>query len=165
AETLLLTDAEYQQMITEWNATETDYPADVCIHHLFEAQAQKTPDAVAVVFEDQHITYADLNSAANQLGRYLQSLGVGPDVRVGIYMERSIDLMVGLLGILKAGGAYVPLDPTYPEDRIAFMIQDAQVPVLLTQQRLTNRLPQHNAQVVAVDGDWDRIAQESDENL
>ena len=165
AETLLLTDAEYQQMITEWNATETDYPAHVCIHHLFEAQAAKTPDAIAVVFEDQHITYADLNSAANQLGRYLQSLGVGADVRVGIYMERSIDLMVGLLGILKAGGAYVPLDPTYPEDRIAFMIQDAQAPVLLTQQHLTNRLPQHSAQVVAVDGDWDRIAQESDENF
>src|SRR5690606_24882634 len=146
AQTLLLSDAEYQQMINEWNATETDYPTDVCIHHLFEAQAQKTPDTIAVVFQDQHITYADLNSAANQLGRYLQSLGVGAGVRVGIYMGRSLDLTVGLLGILKAGGAYVPLDPTYPEDRSAFMIQDAQVPVLLTQQHLSSRLPQHDAQ-------------------
>ncbi len=165
ADTLLLTDAEYHQMMVEWNATETEYPAEVCIHHLFEAQAAHTPDAIAVVYENQQLTYSELNAAANQLGSYLRQLGVGPDVRVGIYMERSLDLMVGLLGILKAGGAYVPLDPTYPEDRIAFMIKDAQVPVLLTQHHMVNRLPQHQAQVVAIDNDWQTIAQESAENF
>ena len=164
ADTLLLTDAEYQQVINEWNATDTDYPAHMTIHHLFEQQVQERPDAVAVVFEDQQLTYKQLNNAANCVAHYLMRLGIQPDNRVGIYMERSLDLMVGLMGILKAGAAYLPLDPTYPDDRIAFMIEDAQVPVILTQAHMIDRMPQHQATVVALDRDWARIAEEVDSN-
>ena len=107
----ILSEAEERQLLIEWNDTKTDYPRDKCIHGLFETQVEKTPDAIALVFEDQQLTYRELNTRANQLARYLQKLGVGPEVRVAICMERSIDMIVGLLGILKAGGAYVPLDP------------------------------------------------------
>jgi natural product biosynthesis luciferase-like monooxygenase protein len=164
AEISLLSDDEYRQMILDWNATQTDYPHDACIHHLFERQVERTPDSVAVVFEDQEITYYELNRRANQLAHYLRKLGVGPDIVVGIGMERSLNLIVGLMGIHKAGGAYLPLDPTYPADRIAFMVEDAAVPVLLTQQKLVADLPQHNAHVVSIDSDWPMIARESKEN-
>ena len=116
----LLTEAEKHQLLIEWNDTKTDYPQDKCIHQLFEAQVEKTPDAIAVVFEDQQLTYRELNRRANQLAHYLQKLGVGPEVLVGICVERSIEMVVGLLGILKAGGAYVPLDPSYPRERLSF---------------------------------------------
>src|SRR6185295_6343818 len=112
--------------------TEADYPADKSIHQLVEEQAEKTPDAVAVVYANQGLTYRDLNAKANQLAHYLKKLGVGPDVLVGICVERSLEMIVGLLGILKAGGAYVPLDPKYPRECIAFMLEDAQIEVLLT---------------------------------
>ncbi|WP_017317669.1 non-ribosomal peptide synthetase [Mastigocladopsis repens] len=160
----LLTDAEQHQLLIEWNDTQTDYPC-VCIHQLFEAQVEQTPDAVAVVFEDQQLTYQQLNARANQLAHYLQKLGTGPEVLVGIYMERSLEMVVGILGILKAGGAYVPLDPTYPQERLAFMLEDAQVPVLLTQHHLVETLPSHQAYVICLDTDWEAIiAQQPQEN-
>lgn len=161
----LLTEAETHQLLVEWNDTQVDYPKDSCIHHLFEAQVERTPDAVAVIFEDRQLTYRELNSRANQLAHTLRKLKVGPETRVGIYMERSLDMIIGLLAILKAGGAYVPLDPTYPADRIAFMVADAEVPVLVSQGRLVKDLPPHQARVVTVDASWDIISAESEDNV
>ncbi|WP_292760022.1 non-ribosomal peptide synthetase [Nostoc sp. NOS(2021)] len=161
----LLTAVEQQQLLVEWNDTQVDYPSDKCIHQLFEEQVQRTPDAIAVVFEDQQLTYQQLNCRANQLAHYLKSLGVGADVLVGICVERSIEMVVGLLGILKAGGAYLPLDPEYPTERLRFMLEDSQVPVLLIQQKLLDRLAQHQAQLVCLDTDWQFISQLSQDNL
>ena len=135
----LLTETERQQLLVEWNGTKTDCPQDLCIHQLFEAQVERTPDAIAVVFEAEQLTYAELNRRANQLAHHLRALGVGPEVLVAICLERSLEMVIGLLGILKAGGAFVPLDPAYPKERLAFMLKDAQVPVLLTQERLVAR--------------------------
>jgi amino acid adenylation domain-containing protein len=160
----LLTQAEQHQLLIEWNHTSTDYPK-ASIHELFEAQVEKTPDAVAVVFEEQQLTYRELNARANQLANYLQILGVRPEVLVGICVERSLEMVVGLLGILKAGGAYVPLDPNYPQERLAYVLSDAQVTVLLTQQQLVMRLPVHEAVVVCLDREWEQIASQSQENL
>lgn len=160
----LLTESERQQLLVEWNDTQTDYPHDRCIHELFEAQVELTPDAVAVVFEDQQLTYKELNARANQLAHYLQQLGVGPEVLVGICMERSLEMVVGLLGILKAGGAYVPLDPAYPQERLTLMLSDSQVSVLLTQQALVDVLPDTRAHVVCLDTGWETIARKSEEN-
>jgi amino acid adenylation domain-containing protein len=136
----LLTDNERQQLLVEWNDTRTDYPRDLCIHQLFEAQAQRTPDAVAVVFEHEQLTYGELNRRTNQLAHYLRALGVGPEVLVAVCLERSLEMIIGLLGVLKAGGAYVPLDPAYPKERLSFMLKDAEVTVLLTQERLVAEL-------------------------
>jgi len=159
----LLTEAEQLQLLVAWNDTRRDYPQDRCIHELFEAQVQRTPDAVVVVFEDKSLTYRELNAHANQLAHFLRVLGVGPEVLVTICIERSLEMVIGLLGILKAGGAYVPLDPAYPQARLAFMLEDSQAPVLLTQQRLVAGLPAHQAQVVCLDTDWAAIAQEPEE--
>ena len=161
----LLTEREQQQLLVEWNNTTKEYPQDKCIHHLFEAQVQQQPDAVALVFENQQLTYRELNRRANKLAHYLQSLGVGPEVLVGLCAERSFEMIVGLLGILKAGGAYVPLDPAYPLERLAFMLKDTQTPVLLTQAQLVESFPQHSSRVVCLDSDWEVIAQYSEENL
>ena len=161
----LLSAAERHQLLVEWNNTESEYPTDQCIHQLFEQQVEKTPDAVAVVFEHQQLTYLELNQRANQLAHHLQSLGVEPEVLVGICVERSVEMVVGLLGILKAGGAYVPLDPNYPQERLSFMLKDAGVKLLLTQQKLLSTLPSHTAQVVCLDTDWEAIEQQSEENL
>ncbi|GAC1389438.1 MAG: hypothetical protein NVS4B11_03610 [Ktedonobacteraceae bacterium] len=158
----LLTEAERQQLLMEWNATDVEYPQDKCIHQLFEAQVERTPDAVAVVYEDSHLTYRELNSKANQLAHSLQRQGVGPEVLVGIYVERSLEMVVGLLGIFKAGGAYVPLDPTYPPERLAFILADTQAPVLVTQQQLV--APEFEGRVVCLDTDREKIARESKEN-
>ncbi|MGA9994162.1 MAG: amino acid adenylation domain-containing protein [Pyrinomonadaceae bacterium] len=157
-----LTERESCLMLVEWNETATDYPKDSCIHELFERQAEETPDAVALSFEAEQLTYRELNLRANQLAHYLRGLGVGPDVRVGLMVDRSVEMVVGLLGILKAGGAYVPLDPAYPHERLAFMVDDALVPVLLTQeQHLDSAFAQ---QVVCLDADWELISGESTEN-
>ena len=164
SESPLLMDPERQLLLVEWNKTTTDYPKNQCLHQLFEAQVERTPDAVAVVLKEQHLTYRELNARANQLAHYLQALGVGPEVPVGICMERSLEMIVGLLSVLKAGGAYVPLDPSYPQERLAFMMQDSQVTVLLTQERLRVWMPRHTAQVVSLDADWEVIAQESKAN-
>ncbi|TFI50883.1 amino acid adenylation domain-containing protein [Mastigocladus laminosus UU774] len=160
----MLTASEQQQLLVEWNDTGVNYPQDKCIHQLFEDQVQRTPDAVAVVFENQQLTYHELNCRANQLAHYLQSLGVGADVLVGICVERSLEMIVGLLGILKAGGAYVPLDPEYPQERLSFILEDAQVSVLLSQHHLVEKLPQCQAQLISLDTNWELISQLSQEN-
>jgi amino acid adenylation domain-containing protein len=160
----LLGQAEEHQLLVDWNSTQAKYPSDGCIHHLFEWQAERTPNATAMVFENEHLTYRELNRRANQLASHLVKLGVGPDVLVGILVERSFDMIVGLLGILKAGGAYVPLDPAYPRDRVAFMLEDANVPVLLTQRRLLGSIPESRAKVVLLDPDSHEFATEQAEN-
>jgi amino acid adenylation domain-containing protein len=160
----LLTDAERQQLLLEWNDTTTDYPRNECIHELFEVQVERSPDAIAVVFEDEQLTYAQLNVRANQLAHYLRKRGIGLEALVGICMERSVELIVGLLGILKAGGAYVPLDPSYPRERLSFMLEDARVPVLLVQQHLREKLPEPSATVIALDAEQESIATESAAN-
>jgi amino acid adenylation domain-containing protein len=165
----LLREIEQKQLLIEWNNTQTDYPSDKCIHQLFEAQVERTPDAIAVGFEKQQLTYRDLNNRANQLAHYLRSLGVKADTLVGLCVERSLLMLVGILGILKAGGAYVPLDSEYPTERLSFMLEDSQVSVLLTQQQFvetlhTTSLPKHQAQVVCLDTDWNTIAQNSESN-
>ena len=139
-------------------------PDNTWIHQLFEEQVERTPSAVAVLFEDQQLTYAELNARANQLGHYLIDLGVGPEVLVGIYVERSVEMVVGLLGILKAGGAYVPLDPEYPRERLAFMLEDTQLSVLLTQHKLADRLPAPVTTLVYLDAGWPRIAHYTTQN-
>ncbi|MGZ8267404.1 MAG: amino acid adenylation domain-containing protein, partial [Burkholderiales bacterium] len=148
----LLSAAERYQLLVEWNDTAADR-RDGCVHELFEDQAARSPDAVAVVFEERQLTYAELNARANRVAHHLIDLGVKPEVLVGLCMERSLEMIVGLLGILKAGGAYVPLDPAYPVDRLTFMIADTQAPVLLTQQRLLSRLAQHPGQILCIDSD------------
>ena len=160
----LLTEAERHQILVEWNDTTADYPQDTCLHELFETWAEQTPDAVAVVCNGQQLTYGALNRRANQLAHYLRALGVGPEVCVGLCVERSLELVVGLLGILKAGGAYVPLDPTYPQERLSFMLSDAQVAVLVTQQKIVADLPAHEERLVYLDTDWESIAQQSEAN-
>ncbi len=160
----LLSDRELHKILVEWNHTHADYPQDTCLHQLFEAQVEKTPEAIAVVFEDQQMTYQELNISANQLAHHLQALGIGPDMLVGICVDRSLEMVIGLLGILKAGGAYVPIDPSYPQERIAYMLEDSQVAVLLTQQKLVVSLPQHCAMLVLLDADWEQIAQQKSEN-
>ncbi len=147
----LLTAPERAEMLIGWNATLADYPHHRCVHELFEEQAARTPDAVALVFDDQELTYAQLNERADRLARQLRAQGIGPDVLVGVCVERSLEMMIGLLAIQKAGGAYVPLDPTYPKERIGFMLQDSQAPVLLTQLSLLSRLPPHSSTVICVD--------------
>ncbi|NER93306.1 MAG: amino acid adenylation domain-containing protein [Symploca sp. SIO1B1] len=159
----LLADTQ-QQLLGEWNNTAVEYPQDTCIHQLFENQVELTPDAVAVVFGNQQLTYKELNEQANQLAHYLQSFGVKPETLVGLCVERSIEMMIGLLGILKAGGAYVPLDPSYPQQRLAYMLEDAAVPVLLTTESLLEFLPKHKAATVCVDSDWSKIALHSHRN-
>ncbi|MBD1837880.1 non-ribosomal peptide synthetase [Coleofasciculus sp. FACHB-501] len=151
-----LTQPERHQLLVEWNNTHTNDSTDRCLHQLFEEQVERTPDAIAIIFENQQLTYAELNAKANQLAHHLQKLGVKPEVLVGICVERSLEMVVGLLGILKAGGAYLPLDPAYPPERLAFMLEDAQVSVLLTQKRLLNTLPSHNAEIVCLD-DWESL--------
>ncbi|AUB41615.1 Glutamate-1-semialdehyde aminotransferase [Nostoc flagelliforme CCNUN1] len=159
----LLTATEEQQLLG-WSQGEISLQPELCLHQLFEEQVEKTPDAVAVVFENEKLTYQELNQRANKLAQYLQQLGVKPEVLVGICVERSLEMVVGLLGILKAGGAYVPLDPTYPQERLAFMLENSQVPVLLTQQHLLESLPAHTARTVCLDINWEIIAQETAEN-
>jgi amino acid adenylation domain-containing protein len=164
---LYLQPKSYIEYLTEIedHLVQTDYCGDLCIHQLFETQVEQTPDALAVVFENQQLTYRQLNQRANQLAHHLRSLGVAPEVLVGICMERSLEMVVGLLGILKAGGAYVPLDPGYPLERLTFILEDTQTPVMLTQEQLVNKLPDHQAQLICLDSDWDIIAQNSQENL
>ncbi|MBL9090371.1 MAG: LLM class flavin-dependent oxidoreductase [Planctomycetaceae bacterium] len=149
----LLSPTERQLILRDWNATSVDYRRDAVIHRLFEEQAARTPDAAAVTFENRRLTYAQLNRRANRLAAYLRSLGVGPDAMVGIHLERSENLVTAMLAVLKAGGAYLPLDPNYPAERITFMIDDAQAPVIITENETIDRLPRNHAQVVNLDAD------------
>jgi len=160
-----LTEAERHRLLVAWNDTERDYPKDKCIHQLFEEQVERTPEAIAVVFEEQRLTYRQLNAKANQLAHHLQKLGIGPEVLVGISVHRSLELLVGLLGILKAGGAYVPLDPTYPKERLQFMLENTRAPVLLTQRRLGESLSAHGTRMICLDQHWEHIARHSEENV
>ncbi|HKR15452.1 MAG TPA: amino acid adenylation domain-containing protein, partial [Pyrinomonadaceae bacterium] len=151
----LLNAAEREQILNQWNETAADFPeADRLLHQWFEAQAERTPNAVALVFADRQLTYRELNLKANQLAHHLRSLGVGPETRAGIMLTRSPLMLVGLLAVLKAGGAYVPLDPNYPQERLAFMLADADVRVLLTEEHLLSSMPAVQAEVLALDKEW-----------
>ncbi|MFQ5615529.1 MAG: amino acid adenylation domain-containing protein, partial [Anaerolineales bacterium] len=157
----VLTSADRHQLLVEFNDTKHDYPTGRCIHHLIEEQVTRTPDEAAVIFENQQLTYAELNTRANQLAHYLQKLGVGPETLVGIMAEPSLEMMIGIVGILKAGGAYVPLDPEYPQERLAFILEDTQTPVLLTQERLRSVSDGQKVHVFYLDSDWGKISGES----
>lgn len=160
----LLNESERRRLLVEWNDTRTDYPAHRCIQELFEREVESTPDAAALICEDRQLTYRELNLRANQLAHYLRKCGVGPDTRVGVCVERTPEMIIVLLGILKAGGAYVPLDPAYPHARLQFMLDDARVPVLLTQKALLQNLPVTAAEVICVDELWEKITHESQSN-
>ncbi|MDZ8183920.1 MAG: amino acid adenylation domain-containing protein [Nostoc sp. ChiSLP02] len=161
----LLSAEEEKQLILLENHQQGNSINYKCIHILFEEQVEKSPDAIAVVYQQQHLTYRELNNRANQLAHYLRSLGVKPEVRVGICVERSLEMVIGILAILKAGGAYVPLDPAYPAERLAFMLEDVEASILLTQTHLQNQLPINNQTVVNLDADWKIIAQQKQDNL
>jgi len=150
-----------QEPFIAWNATQRDYPQDVCVHQLVALQAIAMPNAVALSAGDQVLSYEELNRRSNQLAHYLQICGVGPGVLVGLCIERSLDMVVGLLGILKAGGAYVPLDPTYPAERLAFMLEDAQTPMLVTRQSVATHFTAPGVQVVCLDTDAEMLARQS----
>jgi amino acid adenylation domain-containing protein len=156
--------ASEQQQLAAWNATEQDYPREACVPQLVAAQAAATPDAIALVMGKQRLSYRELNQRANQLAHYLQQLGVGPEVLVGICVERSLEMVVGLLGILKAGGAYVPMDASYPAERLSFMVEDAQVAVLVTQQHLAARFASHKARVICLDSEAALLMQQDATN-
>jgi surfactin family lipopeptide synthetase A len=158
-----LTEGERQQSVVEWNQTKGEYPRK-SLHELIEAQVERTPEATAVMYEEERLSYRELNARANQLAHYLRRFGVGPEVLVGICMERSVNMVVALLGILKAGGAYVPLDPTYPEERLAFMIKDSGLQVLITDDLPYTKLSRQVGRVVRIDKDWPVVFQESREN-
>jgi len=161
----MLSEAESQRMIVEWNDTRADYPQGRFIHRVFEDQVERTPDAVAVTFEGGQLSYAELNRSANRLANHLRSIGVSEDVMVGICMDRSIEMITALLATLKSGGAFVPIDPAYPLARLSFMLEDSRIAVLLTQSAVTENLPSHWAKEVPVDAEWETISRHSDENL
>ncbi|MCY7785574.1 non-ribosomal peptide synthetase [Bacillus inaquosorum] len=154
----LLPEAEEQMILKTWNATDKTYPY-TCFHELFEQQAKKTPDRAAVSYEDETLTYRELDERSTQLAIYLQAHGVGPDRLAGIYVDRSLDMLVGLLAILKAGGAYVPLDPSYPAERLEYMLEDSEVSITLTTSELVNTLRWNGVKTALLDKDWDDIAQ------
>lgn len=157
----LLRQEELDRIVYSWNDTTADYPKQKTVHQLFEEQAARTPDAIALEFEEKKLTYRELDHKANQLAHYLRAAGVGPDILVGLLAERSAEMVVGLLGVLKAGGAYVPMDPTYPNDRVAFILGEAKVGVLLTFEPLNKNLDACGARVVCLDADWSVIERES----
>ncbi|MBR8840561.1 MAG: amino acid adenylation domain-containing protein [Stigonema ocellatum SAG 48.90 = DSM 106950] len=161
----ILSPSERQQLLVEFNNTQTKYNKHQCIHQLFEQQVARTPEHPAVVFEDQQLTYAQLNARANQIAHHLQTLGVGSETIVGLCVERSLEMIVGFLGILKAGGAYLALDPLLPTERLAFMLQDANSSIILTQQHLAGLFSHQEVPIVCLDTDWNAIAQQPDENL
>ena len=170
ADVPIVTEAERRQLLFEWNDTSAHFPQDRTIHEWVEAQTAKTPDAVALSFKDQSMTYRELNENANRLAHYLRRHGVGPDAMVGLYVERSLEMVIGILGILKAGGAYVPMDPAYPPERLTFMLEDTQAPVLLTQAAMLDtefgsQLAALDIPVVQLDRDWPAIAEYSTENV
>ena len=162
----LLRDSEEHQVAVEWNDNQTDQPSEQCIQEVFERKVEQTPDTVALVSDDEQITYRELNRRANQLAHHLRSLGVGPETCVGVCLTRSTQTVLALLAIFKAGGVYLPLDPEYPEDRLSLMLTDAQPSVLLTEQQLVYTLPVYAAasEIVCLDSDWELIAEQSDEN-
>ncbi|EAZ91849.1 non-ribosomal peptide synthetase [Crocosphaera chwakensis] len=159
-----LTELEKQQILVNWNDTSRDYPENQGLHQLIEAQVNQSPQAIAVKFEGESLTYGELNAKANQLAHYLREQGLQPDNLVGIALERSLEMVIGLLGILKAGAAYVPIDPSYPGDRIAYMLEDSKVSMLLTQGKLVDQLPVTDASLLCLDDDWKSLATYSTDN-
>ncbi|HEX6290185.1 MAG TPA: amino acid adenylation domain-containing protein [Herpetosiphonaceae bacterium] len=157
-------EVEQQQVPVAWNATDAVYPAHACVHELFEAQAEHTPNAIAIVFGDHHLTYRQLNQRANQLAHQLQSRGVGPETLVALCLDRSLEIMVAILAVFKAGGAYVPLDPAYPAERLAFMLADTQARVLITQPHIRTHRFNSTAEVLLLDGTWQSLGHESTAN-
>ena len=160
----VLPEAERKQLVCEWNGSQDAFPNQQCIHELFEKQVRENPLGTAVVYESSRLSYAELNGRANQLAHYLREMGVGPEVLVGIFLERSLEMVIALLGIWKAGGAYVPIDPSSPPERVAMLLEGATIPVLLTVNELEKRLPSQWIQVVCLDKDWPDISQQSTEN-
>lgn len=156
----LLTDEEQQRLLAQWKTSNKEHTGERCLHHLFEEQVQLNPHTIALVWEQQHFTYAALNQHANRLAHYLRGLGVGPETRVAICLPRCAMFIIGLLGVLKAGGAHVPLDPTYPQERLSLMIDDPQITILLTQTTLMPALPAYSGRVICLDTDWPEIASE-----
>lgn len=157
----ILTEAEQRLLLVEWNDTGADYPHDQCIHHLFESTVDQNPEAIAVIFEQQQLTYGELDQRANQLVHYLKQLGVGPEKIVAICVKRSLEMIVSILGVLKAGGAYLPIDPDYPEERMTYMLNDSAALVLITQKDLVKKFTNPAAQIVLIHDDWHNIAKES----
>ena len=164
AETPLLTEAERHQILVEWNATEREYPLDKCVHELFEEQVVKTPEAIAVVFESQSLTYRELNQRANQLAHYLRKQGVGPESLVGLFLERSLEMVIAIYGVMKSGGAYIPIDPAYPSERITIMLANAKPAVILTQEKLKVALPASSATLICLDSAWEQLKLQNDSN-
>jgi len=160
----ILSECDRNQLLVEFNNTQTHYPKHLCIHQLIEQQAARTPDNIAVVFENQQLTYAQLNTRANKLAHHLQELGVDCETVVALCVERSVDMLVGLLGILKAGGAYLPLDPIVPSDRLSYMVQDAGASVILTQQHFAQQFSEQAVPLICLDSDWEGIARQPEEN-
>ncbi|HEX6729355.1 MAG TPA: amino acid adenylation domain-containing protein, partial [Pyrinomonadaceae bacterium] len=156
----ILTSAEREQLLVDWNQTTTSYGEHKCVHELFSAQAELAPDSVAVSFEEHNLTYAELDQKANQLARFLRSRGVGAESLVGICVKRSPEMVIGLLGVLKAGGAYLPLDPNHPEELLSYMLRDAHASILLTEESLRTRLSESTAEVICLDGDWKAIGEQ-----
>ncbi|HEX8355631.1 MAG TPA: condensation domain-containing protein, partial [Pyrinomonadaceae bacterium] len=154
----LLGEDERRRLLVEFNDTRRDYPRDLCLHELFGRQVGRTPDAVALAHDGGQLTYAELDGRAERLARHLRLLGVGPEVRVAIFMSRSVEMVVSILGVLKAGGCYVPLDPEYPLGRLSFMLEDSGAAVVLTLEGLLDSLPSHRAQEVCVDSEWEAIS-------
>ncbi len=154
----ILTERERRKVLYEWNETEVEYPRERCVHELFEEQVEKSADAVAVVFENEYLSYAELNRRANQLGHYLQRRGVGPEVVVGVRLERSVEMVVGVLGVLKAGGAYLPIDTQTPLERVRYMLEDAAVRVILTKEMLADDM----GQIISLDEEWEKISEENE---
>jgi amino acid adenylation domain-containing protein len=161
----LFADAERHRLLNVRNDTQADYPSHSCVHHLFEEQAERTPEAIALIFEGRQLSFRELNERANQLARYLQRLGAGPEVLVAVCVERSAEMILMLLGVLKAGSAFVPLDPNYPEERVSFILEDSRASLLLTLRHLLPSLPAHQCKVICLDADRDRIAGESVANV
>jgi amino acid adenylation domain-containing protein len=161
----LMSERERELVQYRWNATTRQPGLPCCVHELFEQQVERRPHASAVVSEGEAVSYQELNRRANQLGHYLRAIGVGPEVRVALVMERGVEMIVGMLGVMKAGGAYVPMDVSYPPDRLAYMMEDSGAAVVLTQQAISERLPSHWAQTICLDRDWNEIACQSCENL
>ena len=160
----LLSEPERRKLLIEWNDTAVEYASHKNVHQMFEQQRERTPDAVAAVYDDESLTYRELNYKSNQLAHYLRGLGVGPGMLVGLCLERSLEMAVGVLAILKSGAAYLPLDSAYPENQLRFMLEDARTPVLLTQEHLRERLPEHSAKVICLNSEWELIKGQCREN-
>ncbi|MBO3458248.1 non-ribosomal peptide synthetase [Aetokthonos hydrillicola Thurmond2011] len=160
----LLSEEELHQVLVEWNNTQADYPQDKCVHQLFEEKVKQYPDSVAVEFDNKQLTYQELNTCSNKLAQYLQKIGVSSEAFVGICISQSVEMIIGLLGILKAGGVYVPLDPSYPQERLNFMLEDAQVSVLLTHESFLKHFEGFSSPIICIDKDWELINQEKEYN-